>query len=67
MSKEKQIEDMYGDLRPYCEICDTDCVLASDEDLRMYKTQDKGYNLDFMFIPDCDCWENNEEWMAVKK
>lgn len=67
LSVEQQIKMVYGDKKPYCFHCQTDAVLASDEDVKTYKQlHDPSYQFDFIFIPQCNCWETHDEWMDVK-
>ena len=63
---EQQIKMLYGEKRPYCKVCDTDMVLAKKEEVEMYKKIDTTYELDFVYVPDCDCWLTNSEYMEVR-
>ena len=63
---EQQIKMIYGDKRPYCKICDKPAVLASDEDVKAYKQYDTTYQLDFIYVPQCGCYNEFEEWMDIK-
>lgn len=66
-SVEEQINELYGDKRPYCKVCDKDAVLAEIEDVEMYKKiVDINYPLDFIYIPDCECWLDEPDWMEVR-
>jgi len=67
LSAEKQIQHIYGSKRPYCKHCNTDAVLASDDEVREYKLYDTSYKLDFIFVPQCECYVNDESgWMEVR-
>ena len=37
MSTDEQIKQLYGDKLPYCKICGTKCVRATDEEVLDYK------------------------------
>lgn len=65
MTAEQQIKQMYGDKKPYCKVCGTECVLAPHEDVIAYKNYDSTYPFDFIFVPACGCWETNEDWMGL--
>lgn len=63
---EEQIKAIYGNKRPYCVDCGKDAVLADDKEVSHYKLYDTTYKLDFIFVPQCDCWQSNESWMDVR-
>lgn len=65
MSVEQQIKQVYGKKTPYCGVCKTECVLARQEDVDAYKKYDTSYPFDFIYVPACDCWETNEDWMEL--
>lgn len=48
---------------PKCKYCGTECSLAPDEDVKAYKEYDSSYKFDFIYIPECKCWEKNDDWM----
>ena len=63
---EQQIKMIYGDKKPYCVVCDKDAVLAKKEEVEAYKIVDTTYQLDFIFVPDCDCWLTEPNWMDIR-
>ena len=65
MTTDEQIKQLYGDKLPYCKICETKCVRATDEEVLDYKKYDTTYQFDFIFAPSCDCWETNVDWMEA--
>jgi len=58
--KVKVIEKM-----PYCKICNTDTRLATNYELMDFKAHDPSFNLPMLFLPQCDCWEQHDEWMEL--
>lgn len=48
---------------PKCKYCETECSLAPDEDVKAYKEYDTSYRFDFIYVPECKCWEKNDDWM----
>ena len=66
LTAEQQINKLYGDKRPYCKVCGVDAILASDDEVSMYKQYDTTYNLDFIYIPQCECYKTNTEWMDIR-
>ena len=65
MDKQIQIKTLFPKT-PYCKYCGTECVLAPDEDVIAYKEYDTTYKFDFIYVPECSCWERNEDWMETK-
>ena len=49
---------------PHCKYCGTECVLAPEEDVKAYKEYDTSYKFDFIYVPECSCWEKNDDWMV---
>ena len=49
---------------PKCKYCGTECSLAPDEDVKAYKEYDTSYRFDFIYVPECSCWEKNDDWMV---
>lgn len=50
---------------PHCKVCGTDCRLATNAELANIKAHDPSFNLPFLFLPECNCWETNEDWMTL--
>ncbi len=62
---EQQLQYLWGDKKPYCTHCDADCELASEHEVQQYKTFiDPKYQMKFIWIPTCNCFEEHEEWMS---
>ena len=62
---EQQVQYLWGDKKPYCTVCDTDCTLASEHEVQQYKTfVDPTYNLKFIWVPKCECYNTVENWMS---
>lgn len=50
---------------PYCKHCNTVCRLATDAELKDIKWADPSFTMDFLFLPQCNCWEEHDEWMML--
>jgi len=50
---------------PYCKICNKDTRLATDAELAHFRAIDSSFDLPFLFVPQCNCWAEHEEWMAL--
>ena len=50
---------------PYCKHCNTTCRLATDVELFNIKAHDPSFTMDFLFLPQCECWEKHEDWMTL--
>ena len=51
---------------PHCKHCMTDCRLANPSEIAHFKASDPTFNLPFLFLPQCDCWEEHEDdWMEL--
>ena len=62
---EQQVQYLWGNKKPYCKECDTDCTLASEHEVEQYKTfVDPSYQLKFIWMPQCECYNTVEEWMS---
>lgn len=65
LSAKQQIKEIYGDKIPYCKVCNTPTKLATQDELHTFKIYEPNYQLKFMWMPDCNCWEHEAEWMEV--
>lgn len=62
---EQQIQYLWGNKKPYCKECDTDCTLASEQEVAQYKQYvDPNYNLKFIWMPQCECYNTVDNWMS---
>jgi len=62
-----QIKEVYGDKIPICTYCGKDAILANEQDVINYKTlYDINYPFDFIFIGQCECWLEYDEWLGVR-
>ena len=50
---------------PFCKVCNTTTRLATNSELADFKAHDPSFTMDFIFLPQCDCWETNDEWMTL--
>ena len=50
---------------PYCKHCNTPTKLASKEELVKARNVDPTFNGTFLFLPQCNCYEQHEDWMAI--
>ena len=50
---------------PHCKHCFRTCRLATDEELDRIKWYDPSFTMDFLFLPQCECWEKHEDWMVL--
>ena len=62
MDIQTQIKTLFP-TTPKCKYCGTECSLAPDEDVKAYKEYDTSYRFDFIYVPECSCWEKNDDWM----
>lgn len=51
--------------QPYCMHCNTPTKLATSTELLEVKAYDPTFNESFLFLPQCECWVDNKEWMTV--
>lgn len=66
-TKEQQLQYLWGDTKPYCTVCDADCELATDQEVMQYKTfVEPNYQMKFIWVPSCTCFEHTENWMSEK-
>ena len=65
LSAKQQIKHIYGDKTPYCKVCNTETRLATEQELKDFKWYEPSYNLKFMWVPECECWEKEPEWMTL--
>lgn len=64
---EQQRQYLWGETKPYCVHCDTDCELATEAEVQQYKAYiDPNYQMKFIWVPTCNCFEEHEEWMSEK-
>lgn len=62
---EQQRQYLWGNKKPYCRVCDTDCTLATEQEVAQYKQYvDPNYNLKFIWVPQCECYNLVENWMS---
>ena len=50
---------------PYCKHCMTTTRLATQVELIEVKAHDPSFTMDFLFLPQCECWEKHDDWMAL--
>ena len=50
---------------PYCMHCNTVTRMATVSELTNFKAQDPTFDFPFLFLPQCDCWQEHEEWMTL--
>ncbi len=51
---------------PHCKYCLTETRLATTAELAHYKAADPTMDMEFLFVPQCECWEQHpEDWMAL--
>jgi len=50
---------------PHCKVCGTDTRLATNAELSHFKAADPNFNLPFLFLPQCECWQIEDEWMVL--
>lgn len=65
LSAKEQIKQIYGNKTPYCKFCNTETRLATEQEMKDFRFYEPGYQLKFMWVPECSCWEQHEEWMAL--
>lgn len=50
---------------PHCKHCMTVTRLATASELANIKAHDPTFTMDFLFLPQCNCWEKHEDWMVL--
>jgi len=51
---------------PHCKYCGTETRLATVSELANMKAHDPTFTMDFLFIPECECWEDHpDDWMVL--
>jgi len=50
---------------PSCMHCGTLTRLATQQELAEFSAHDPSFNQSFLFLPECDCWQQHEEWMTI--
>ena len=48
---------------PTCKHCGSKTRLASPAELAHFKAIDSSFNVPFLFLPTCNCFEEHEDWM----
>lgn len=51
--------------KPHCKICKTETRLATQQEMAQMKAMDESFNLPFLWVPECECYLENEEWMEI--
>ena len=50
---------------PYCKYCGIKTRMATDSELAELKQADPTFDFPFLFIQQCNCWEENDDWMEL--
>tara|TARA_R110001632_G_scaffold1831_3_gene8096 strand:+ start:3255 stop:3473 length:219 start_codon:yes stop_codon:yes gene_type:complete len=50
---------------PHCKVCGNETRLATQAELMDFKAHDPSMNMEFLFIPTCECWEKTDDWMVL--
>lgn len=50
---------------PHCKVCGNETRLATTSELTNFRAHDPSMNMDFLFLPTCECWEKEDEWMTL--
>ena len=50
---------------PECKICGNETRLATQSELSNFKAHDPSINMEFLFVPTCECWEKHDDWMVL--
>jgi len=50
---------------PHCKHCFRTCRLATNYELADFKAHDPTFKMDFLFLPQCECWEKHDDWMEL--
>ena len=61
IKKKPQIINKY----PHCKVCGNETRLATTSELANMKAHDPTFNMEFLFIPTCECWEEHDDWMVL--
>lgn len=53
-------------VKAHCKICNTDCKLWDGEEFIKYRNfHFPNYRMDFLFVQQCDCYLEHEDWMDI--
>ena len=55
-------------IRAHCKYCNTDCKLWDGPEFISWRnTYAPDYKMDFLFVQECNCWEEEgkEDWMEI--
>jgi len=53
-------------LKARCKICKTLCTKDSSDTFLKWKAENEpNYPYDFVFAPNCECYEHEDEWMEI--
>ena len=75
MTKQKKKRNKKMQLKPIkknvvqakCKVCNTPCVMDASETFLKWKAEhNPDYPYDFVFIPQCNCYETVDEWMEIE-
>ncbi len=50
---------------PHCKHCGTDTRLATTAELAHFKASDPTFDFPFLFLPQCECWQQHNDWMEL--
>ena len=53
---------------PHCQYCGNETRLASSSELANMRAHDNTFNMEFLFVPTCECWSisgNADDWMVL--
>ncbi len=50
---------------PHCKHCGTETRLATTAELAHFKAHDNSFNHEFLFLPQCECWQEHDDWMTL--